>query len=308
MSGYEQMPTDKLTAIMEVVGSEERAEIEKIIRARQDGAEKEEAVAAPLAENGRKVAIRLTDEQRTEVAERLRHEAVNHRCKAVPVNSLTWKDGTVVDIIEDRRTNKVYLKVLLDNGQRLLKSHDSEFIQILPEKVERLSGERIEHTEKDSLPWGKEEIEKAVRAVIGNVGKTVEYPEAGAYGLVLGDGKTVTGRIVSIVPSRQLKNVMYRIEINSPDGRKKYAHKLTTSAIKIADTLDEEGEKINKAFRENRYKDTESKEEGMTPKQFFDYAAEMYAKAKKEAERAQRLLEKREAVYLEAKRKYEMSI
>lgn len=301
------MSTERLTALMEVADGEEKAKIEEVLRSRL-GAKEEKAVAVPLAENGRKVAIRLTDEQREETAERLRHEAVNHRCKAVPINSLTWMDGTVVDIIEDRRTNKVYLKVLLDNGQRLLKSHDSEFIQILPEKVERLSGERVEHTEKDNLPWGKEEIEKAVQAVIDNVGKKVEYPEAGAYGLVLNDGKTVTGRIVSIVPSRQLKNVMYRVEIDSPDGRKRYAHKLTTSAMKIADTLDEEGKKINKAFRDNRYRDTETKKDGMTPKQFFEYAAEMYAKAKKDEERATRLREKREAIYLEAKRGYEKSI
>lgn len=339
MKNFKQMSTKKLNALLETATEEEKNEILEVLNTRNaasagagagvpaesEGLTEEEkaAIAAAEAENGvteekkapaKEKAPKMTDEERHALAEKLRAEAVDHRCKVVPFNSIEWVDGVVVSIIEEKRTNKVMYAVKTDDGRRAVKAHDSHLITILEETVERAKrtrGKKAEGSEENEEPWTDEEIEAAVKEVIGNVGKTVSYPEAGAYGQIAENAATVTGRIVSLVPAKRSKSILYRIELDQEDENapKKFAHKVSTlDTLKIAEELDEVGQKINEAFTTRRYKEPTEAKPAKNEKEAFEYATEMLEKAKLQLEKAQQLIEKREAALASAKEAYDKAI
>ena len=341
---FKQMSTKKLNALMETASEEDKALIQEVLDTRAAanlGAESPElseeekaAIAAAENESGvnkpeEKKAIanpkkeKLTDEEREALANKLRAEAVNHKCRVVPFNSIEWVDGVIVSIIEEKRSNKVLFAVKTDDGRRLVKAHDSNLIEVLDETVERAKRTRGSHTPKvdadgnpieaDDTPWTDEEIEEAVKEVIDNVGKTVKFPEAGAYGQVAENAAILTGRIVSLVPAKRTKTILYRIDVDQPDAEegtpKKYAHKVSTlDSLEIAEELDEIGQAINDKFRARRYGEPSSTKEKMNKKQRFDYATNNLAKAKAALEKQQALVEKREKELEAARAAYEEAI
>lgn len=336
---FKQMSTKKLNALLETASEEEKNEILKVLNARnaasagagaQSPAKSEElseeekaAIAAAEAENGvteekkapaKEKAPKMTDEERAALAEKLRTEAVNHKCQVVPFNSIEWVDGVIVSIIEEKRTNKVMFAVKTDDGRRVVKAHDSQLIKIMEETVERAKrtrGKKAEGEAENEEPWTDEEIETAVKEVIGNVGKTVSYPEAGAYGQIAENAATITGRIVSLVPAKRSKSILYRIELDQEDAEalKKYAHKVSTlDTLQIADELDEVGQKINEAFTTRRYKEPTEAKPARNEKEAFEHATEMLEKAKLQLEKAKQLIEKREAALASAKEAYDKAI
>lgn len=335
---FKQMSTKKLQALLETASDEEKVLIQEVLDTRNAASagagagtkaeelteEEKAAIAAAEAENNagkpegeaakKEKAPKMTDEERAALAEKLRTEAVDHKCQVVPFNSIEWVDGVVIGIIEEKRTNKVMYAVKTDDGRRVVKAHDSQLIKILEETVERAKrtrgSKKSEGAEADE-PWTDEEIEAAVKEVIGNVGKTVSYPEAGAYGQIAENASTVTGRIVSLVPAKRSKSILYRIELDQEDASaaKKYAHKVSTlDTLQIAEELDEVGKKINDAFTARRYKEPAQPKVVKNEKEAFDYATEMLAKAKAQLEKQQALVEKREAALNEAKAAYEAAI
>ena len=343
MANFNQMSTKKLNAMLndENVTAEDKAAIQEVLNTRNavsagaeaakaSGLSSEEAeaiakaegdIASPKAEKkAAKVVNRMTDEERVALAEKLRAEAVNHRCEVVPFNSLEWVPGIVAAVIEEKRTNKVMLAVKTDDGRRIVKTHDSQLIKILDEVVEPAkkvrSNKKTQLDEngnpivKEIVEWTDEAIEEAVKEVIGNVGKTVSYPEAGAYGEVAEDAPIVTGRIVSLVPNKRQQTILYRIELDqtNEDGTKKYAHKVTTNgALVIAESLDEAGQKINDSFTTRRYKEVEPKVQ-MTPEEAFTAAEASLNKAKEALAKAQALVDKRQALFDAAKEAYEATL
>lgn len=343
MANFNQMSTKKLKAMLkdENVTAEDKAAIQNVlnirnavsasaeaVKASELSSEEAEAIAkaegdiaGPKVEKKAAKAVnRMTDEERIALAEKLRAEAVNHRCEVVPFNSLEWVPGIVAAVIEEKRTNKVMLAVKTDDGRRIVKTHDSQLIKILDEVVEPAkkvrSNKKTQLDEngnpivKEVVEWTDEAIEEAVKKVIGNVGKTVSYPEAGAYGEVAEDAPIVTGRIVSLVPNKRQQTILYRIELDqaNEDGTKKYAHKVTTnSALVIAESLDEAGQKINDSFTTRRYKEVEPKVQ-MTPEEAFAAAEASLNKAKEALVKAQALVDKRQALFDAAKEAYEATL
>jgi phage baseplate assembly protein W len=335
---YKQMSTKKLNALMETASDEEKALIQEVLNTRNAASagaganapaneltdDEKAAIEAAEAENGAVVeekkpakekAIKMTDEERIALAEKLRAEAVDHKCEVVPFNSIEWVNGVVVAIIEEKRNNKVMYAVKTEDGRRVVKAYGSNLIKILDETVERAKRTRGAHksekAEDADEPWTDEEIEEAIKEVIGNVGKTVSYPEAGAYGQIAENAATVTGRIVSLVPAKRSKTILYRIELDqdNPEAAKKYAHKVSTlDTLDIAEELDEVGQKINEAFTARRYKEPTEAKPAKNEKEAFDYATEMLAKAEAQLEKAKQLVEKREAALAKAKEAYDAAL
>lgn len=343
---FKQMSTKKLNALMETASEEDKALIQEVLDTRaaaKIGAEapaqsselseeEKAAIATAEAESGaakpeeKKAGApkkeKMTNEERIALVEKLRVEAVDHKCRVVPFNSIEWVDGVVVSIIEEKRNNKVLYAVKTDDGRRIVKAYDSKLIQILEETVERAKRTRGSHTPKLDAdgnpiediqePWTDEEIEAAIQEVIGNVGKTVSFPEAGAYGQVAENAATITGRIISLVPAKRTKTILYRIEVDQPDAEenapKKYAHKVSTlDTLEIAEELDEIGATINEKFRARRYNEAAPKEK-MNKKQRFDFATNNLAKAKAALEKQQQLVEKREKELEAARIAYEEAV
>lgn len=342
MANFNQMSSKKLNAMLEDVNvsAEDKAAIQEVLNARNAlheapaveqelTQEEREAIAAAegtnateKAEKTEKVAkTKMTDEERTALAEKLRAEAINHRCEVVPFNSLEWVPGVIASIIEEKRTNKVMFAIKTDDGRRIVKAHDSALVKISDEVIEpvkKVRSNKASQLDENGNPipgqtmaeWTDEAIEEEVQKVIGNVGKTVSYPEAGAYGEVVEGAPVVTGRIISLVPNKRQQTILYRIELDqtNEDGSKKYAHKVTTNeALVIADELDEAGQKVNDSFTARRYKEAAPKVV-MTPEEAFKTAEASLNKAKEALAKAQATLEKREAVYEAAKATYEASL
>ena len=347
MAKFNQMSTKKLNTLLnnENTSAEDKAAIQEVLNKRNAVSasaeasasmvheltpEEQAAIAAAEGEAAPKnekkptkaVANKMTNEERVALAEKLRAEAVNHRCEVVPFNSLEWVPGVIASVIEEKRTNKVMFAVKTDDGRRIVKVHDSQLIKILDEVVEpakkvRSNKKTVLDENGNPIPgktaedWSDEAIEEAVKEVIANVGKTVSYPEAGAYGEVAENAPTVSGRIVSLVPNKRQQTILYRIELDQTEeevaakAAKKYAHKVTTNeALVIAEELDEVGQKINEGFVARRYKESAPKVQ-MTPEEAYKAAEASLNKAKEALAKAQATLEKRQAAFDEAKAAFE---
>lgn len=347
MARFNQMSTKKLNALLnnESTSAEDKAAIQEVLNTRNAASasaetpasmtpeltpEEQAAIAAAEGKAAHKneekpanaTANKMTDEERTALAEKLRAEAVNHRCEVVPFNSLEWVPGVITSVIEEKRTNKVMFAVKTDDGRRIVKVHDSQLIKILDEVVE--PAKKVRSNKKTALDvngnpipgntaedWSDKAIEEAVKEVIANVGKTISYPEAGAYGEVAENAPIVSGRIVSLVPNKRQQTILYRIELDQTEeevaakATKKYAHKVTTNeALVIADELDEVGQKINDGFVARRYKESAPKVQ-MTPEEAYKAAEASLNKAKEALAKAQATLEKRQAAFDEAKAAFE---
>ena len=118
----------------------------------------------------------MTDEERHALAEELKKN-VNHRCQAVPFNTVEWVDGYIAGVIEEKRTNRILYAIKTDDGRRIVKVHGSNLIRILDEVIEpehkpraRRAKENVEHVE-----WTPEIIADEINAVIGNVGRQVKF-------------------------------------------------------------------------------------------------------------------------------------
>lgn len=332
MANFKQMSTKKLNTLLnsENTSAEDKAAIQEVLNTRNAASASAEAPVigtdtpaestdAP-AESTQAPAkkVKMTDEERDALAEKLRAEVVNHRCEVVPFNSLEWVPGIIAAIIVEKRMNKVMIAVKTDDGRRIVKTHDSQLIKVLDEVIEPVKKARSnKKTQLDAdgnpipgqttIEWSDEAIEEAVKEVINNVGKTISFPEAGKYGEVAEDAPIVTGRIISLVPNKRQQTILYRIELDQvgEDGVKKYAHKVTTNdALVIADTFDEAGEEINKKFVERRYKEAVPKVE-MTPEEALMAAEASLKKAVDAQAKANALVEKRQSVYEAAKAAYE---
>ena len=333
---YAQMPTKKLNALLETVTDEsEKTAIEKVLVKRGQlapgdnapatvnpnaelSAEEQAAIDAAngtdadasekQAATAKKVKAKPTDEERAALAAKLREEAVGHKCQVVPFNSIEWVNGVIVAIVEEKRTNKCLYAVKADDGRRIVKAYGSVLIKISDEVVELTRTPRGGKSKEELPEWTNEEIEKAVQEVIGNVGKQISYVETGALGAEIENAPTIIGRIISLVPNKRNRTILYRIEIqpaeDAPEGTpKKYAHKVTTNdKLAIAEELDDEGKKINEAFiaRRNGERKTPT---AKTPEEALAIAEQQLKKAEEHKAKAEASIEKWTAKIEEIKAK-----
>lgn len=340
------MSTKKLNSLLETANDEDKALIQEVLNKRTSATaapatvidsevgnpNNPDVIIDPLTEDEQKAleaaeanaeaqakAAKMTDEERHELAEKLRAEALNHRCEVVPFNTIEWVPGTIVGIIEEKRSNKVMYAVRTDDGRRIVKAYGSNLLCIFDETVEPAKrGRSNKATQLDengnpvsttTTDWTDDEIEEAIKAVIDNVGKTISYPKTGALGVEV-EGETETGRIISLVPNKRQKTILYRIEIDQPEGatEKKYAHKVTSNeSLVLAEELDEAGKAINEKFTARRYKEA-AETAALTPEEAFKAAEASLNKAKEQLERQKATVAKREEAYMKAKEAYEASL
>lgn len=337
------MSTKKLNSLLETANDEDKALIQAVLDKRAGattasaapevgGKDNPDVEVEPLTEDEQKVlenaeanaevqakAAKMTDEERHALAEELRATVLNHRCEVVPFNTIEWVPGTIVGIIEEKRSNKVMYTVKTDDGRRIVKAYGSNLLRVLDEVVEPAKrGRSNKATQLDengnpintnNAAWTDEEIEESIKAVIDNVGKTISYPKTGALGVEV-EGETETGRIVSLVPNKRQKTILYRIEVDQPEGttEKKYAHKVTSNeSLVLAEELDKVGKSINEKFVARRYKEAVNVA-SLTPEEAFKAAEASLNKAKEQLERQKATVAKREEAYLKAKEAYEASL
>lgn len=226
---------------------------------------------------------KMTDQERTELAAKLRETAVGHKCQVVPFNTAIWEPGVVVSIIEEKRSNKVMYAIKLDDGRRIVKAVDSQLIKVedetveLPKKVRGQGTKRSTENSQPKEPWAEEDINKAIEENSVHVGKVISYEKTGALGEKVENAETETGRVVSLVADKRGKRILFRIAIDQTEDEKtlglpvKYSHKVADNeSLKLAESLDEVGAELNAKYLK-RLHDRQNKEE-MTPEKSIELA------------------------------------
>ena len=332
---FSQMTTKKLNALLATASDEDKKAIEAVLAAREQTqvsvsgetqsevansvqefedtenplTPEEEAAIKAAEENGginpmsnsskatQEKKPKMTDEDRHALAEELKKN-INHRCQAVPFNTVEWVDGYIAGVIEEKRSNKVLYAIKTDDGRRIVKVHDSNLVRILDEVVEPKKKARA-HKAKDpvdKIKWTPEAIAEEVNEVIGNVGKTVEFEK---YRTTDENGEEriemVTGRIVAIVPDKRAQHLLYRILVPAPiEGNPlatKIMHRVVKAeGLKIAEEFDEEGAQLNAKYLERR-----EAAAIRTPLTFQDRVIRCEENVKKAEKKLQKAQEKLEA-------------
>lgn len=282
---FNQMATKKLNALLATASDEDKAAIEAVLAAREQAqapaATKEAIDEAPLTPeeeaalkaaeengginpmyNGRTAEKKqkMTDEERRALAEQLKAN-INHRCQAVPFNTVEWVDGYIAGVIEEKRSNKVLYAIKTDDGRRIVKVHDSNLVRILDEVVvleKKARTRKAKDSDVEKVEWTPEAIAEEVNKVIGNVGKTVEFEK---YRTTDENGEEhaemISGRIVAIVPDKRAQRLLYRISVPTPiEGNPlatKTMHKvITAEGLQIAEEFDAEGQELNAKYCDRR--------------------------------------------------------
>lgn len=252
---------------------------------------------------------KASDEERHALAEKLKAEVVNHRCQAVPFNTVEWVDGYIAGVIEEKRSNKVLLAIKTDDGRRIVKVHGSNLVRILDETIEPEKKTRAGRKPKDAsekVEWTPEAIADEVNEVIGNVGKTVEFEK---YRTTDENGEEhiemVIGRIVAIVPDKRAQRLLYRISVPTPiEGNPlatKTMHKVVKAGdIKIAEEFDEEGAQLNAKYLERR--EAAATRTPLTSQDRVIRCEENVKKAEEKLQKAQEELEAKKKQLEEAKK------
>lgn len=342
---FSQMTTKKLNALLATASDEDKAKIEAVLAAREQAqapvsgetqsevanpvqefedtknplTPEEEAAIKAAEENGginpmsnsskatQEKKPKMTDEDRHALAEELKKN-VNHRCQAVPFNTVEWVDGYIAGVIEEKRSNKVLYAIKTDDGRRIVKVHDSNLVRILDEVVEPEKKARARKAKDpaDKIEWTPEAIAEEVNEVIGNIGKMVEFEK---YRTTDENGKEhiemVIGRIVAIVPDKRAQRLLYRISVPAPiEGNPlatKTMHKVVKAGgIKIAEEFDEEGAQLNAKYLERR--EAAATRTPLTPQDRVIRCEENVKKAEEKLQKAQEELEAKKKQLEDAKK------
>jgi len=343
-----QMTTKKLNALLATASDEDKKAIEAVLAAREQ-AQAPAAPAAPEAtaeetpaneeetqlsleeeaaikaaeENGglnplyngskatQEKKPKMTDEDRHALAEELKKN-VNHRCQAVPFNTVEWVDGYIAGVIEEKRSNRVLYAIKTDDGRRIVKVHDSNLVRILDEVVEPEKKIRARKAKDpaDKIEWTPEVIAEEVNEVIGNVGKTVEFEK---YRTTDENGEEhiemVVGRIVAIVPDKRAQRLLYRISVPTPiEGNPlatKTMHKVVKAeGLKIAEEFDEEGAQLNAKYLERR--EASAIRNPLTAQDRVIRCEENVKRAEEKLQKAQEELEAKKKQLLDAKKELDL--
>lgn len=342
---FSQMTTKKLNALLATASDEDKKAIEAVLAAREQAqapvsgetqsevanpvqefedtenplTPEEEAAIKAAEENGginpmsnsskatQEKKPKMTDEDRHALAEELKKN-VNHRCQAVPFNTVEWVDGYIAGVIEEKRSNKVLYAIKTDDGRRIVKVHDSNLVRILDEVVEPEKKARTRKAKDpaDKVEWTPEAIAEEINEVIGNVGKTVEFEK---YRTTDENGEEhiemVIGRIVAIVPDKRAQRLLYRISVPTPiEGNPlatKTMHKVAKAdGLKIAEELDEEGAQLNAKYLERR--EAAATRAPLTPQDRVIRCEENVKKAEEKLQKAQEELEAKKKQLEDAKK------
>lgn len=329
---FNQMTTKKLNALMATASDEDKAAIEAVLAAREQAqasaaiektAATEESQLAPEEEAAINAAeeatateatpvnhdkkLKMTDEERHALAEELKAN-INHRCQAVPFNTVEWVDGYIAGVIEEKRSNKVLYAIKTDDGRRIVKVHDSNLIRILDEVImpeKKARAHKVKNGGIEKVEWTPEAIAEEVNKVIGNVGKTVEIEK---YRTTDENGEehieTISGRIVAIVPDKRSQRLLYRISVPTPvEGNPlaaKIIHKVVTSeGLQIAEEFDAEGRELNAKYCNRR--EAAAARTPLTPQDRVIRCEENLKKAEEKLQKATEELEAKKKQLEEAK-------
>lgn len=297
---FATMTTKKLNALLETANEDDKLAIQAVLDARAQASVSAAAPAetteapAETTEAPATDSKKLSDEELHALAEECKKN-INHRCQVVPFNTIQWVDGTIVSVIEEKRSNKVIYAIKTDDGRRVAKVYNSELIKIFDEVVEPVRATRGTRAKAAKDPWTDEAINEAVNEVISNVGKTVKFEK---FRTTNENGEEeihfVEGRIVAIVPDKRTQRLLYRIAVPAPvEGNPlavKIMHKVCNAeGLEFSAEFDEEGAKLNESYCKRR--ENAATRVPVTPQDRVLKCEENLKKAEEKLQKAQEDLE-----------------
>ena len=126
---YNTISTKKLQALRaSESNSENVAAIDAVLESRGI-----KAVPAEQTENASEASAEQTPEQKEAAIKALAEECrknINKRCQAVPYNSAEWIDGVIAGVQTDIKAGRVVYAILLSDGRRIAKVHNSPLVKI----------------------------------------------------------------------------------------------------------------------------------------------------------------------------------
>ena len=277
---FNQMSTKKLNALMETVNEAEKAEISEILNARAaEGASAEEASAEEAS------------------AEEASAEAnymynIGHKCEVVPFNSLEWLTGIITGVVNEKRANKFFYTIQLNNGKRIVKVCSSSHLKISDEIVNYIPKRQ---RKSKAVKWTDETMKQEIERCGANVGKIIKWKKYDTE-----DGTEYnTGRIIGITPDKRTSVVLYRVAVTI-DNVEKVIHKsANNNLISIEDDFDEAGLEISNRYRA-RYERAVQRE-SITPEMRVLEAEEALKKAEEALKKAEERVETMRAALEKAK-------
>lgn len=230
------MTTKKLIALLGTVSDEDRAIIDAILdeRANEMEAPTEEAKTNDTSD------LHIT-------AERCKAN-IGHLCEVIPFNTTKWENGHIAGVIEEKKTGKVLYAIMLNDGRRIVKVHDSAMLRISDRVV---SIKKKTRTSRCAMKeWSEEVCQQVISDNMQHVGKTCEVIREEMTDI---DGTLMrivaSGRIHSIVPNRSARNVFFKIIM---DADKDVVYKTIHSPLLKIGDFDEKGLIRNEKYRLKR--------------------------------------------------------
>lgn len=281
MMDFRSMTTKKLIALLGTVSDEDRAIIDAILDERANETE------APAEE----VKTEAVDTSELHITAERCKANIGHLCKVIPFNTTEWENGHIAGVIEDKKTNKVLYAIMLNDGRRIIKVHDSTMLRISDRVI---SIKKKTRTSRCAVKeWSEEVCQKIISDNMQHVGKTCEVIREEMTDI---DGTLMrivaSGRIHSIVPNRSAKNVFFKIIM---DADKDVVYKTIHSPLLKIGDFDEKGLARNEKYHLKRA----NRLTNLTLVDKIRKAEILLAEAKKALERKQAEVAIREAALAE---------
>ena len=160
----------------------------------------------------------------------------------MPFNSLEWFAGIITGVVHEKRVDKFFYTIQLNNGRRIVKVCSSNHLKISDETVEYIPKRR---RKSKVVKWTDETMKQEIERCGANVGKIIKWKKYDTE-----DGAEYnTGRIIGIVPDKRASVILYRVAVTI-DNVEKVVHKsANNNSISIEDDFDETGLEINARYK-----------------------------------------------------------
>lgn len=168
---YNTISTKKLQALRASESNPENvAAIDAVLESRGI-----KPVIAPSAEDASEAPAEQTPEQKEAAIKALAEECrknINKRCQAVPYNSAEWIDGVIAGVQTDLKAGRVVYAILLSDGRRIAKVHNSPLVKISEEIDEAFAkrprgGNRSAQPKESMTDEKKEELRLQYQENVG---------------------------------------------------------------------------------------------------------------------------------------------
>ena len=233
---FRSMTTKKLIALLGTVSDEDKVIIDSILDERANETE------APTEET------KTNDTSDLHITAGRCKSNIGHLCEVIPFNATKWENGHIAGVIEEKKTGKVLYAIMLNDGRRIVKVHDSAMLRI-SERV--VSIKKKTRTSRCAMKeWSEEVCQQVISDNMQHVGKTCEVIREEMTDI---DGTLMrivaSGRIHSIVPNRSARNVFFKIIM---DADKDVVYKTIHSPLLKIGDFDEKGLIRNEKYRLKR--------------------------------------------------------